>query len=439
MKVLKFGGTSVGSAERIQKLKSLIVNNERKIVVLSAMSGTTNHLVEIANHYYAKQTEKAHNAVNVLEDKYKKEVTNLYQNTDYEKKCWEQLSLHFNILRNFEVNSFSADEERIILAQGELMSTFMTNLYLQQQGVKSILLPALEFMRKDHYDEPDMYHISALLKREVALYPDIDLFITQGYICRSFDGRIDNLKRGGSDYSASIIGAAIQAEEVQIWTDIDGFHNNDPRIVEKTYSIPVLSFDEAAELAYFGAKILHPNCVIPVQEAKIPLVIKNTMDPQACGTTITENTEGIGIKAVAAKDNIVAIKIKSGRMMIAYGFMRKVFEIFEHYKTSIDMITTSEVAVSLTIDDISSLKEIVEKLKKFGVVEVDYSMSIIAVVGNRISEDQKSVISIFSALQDIPLRMISFGGSRHNISLLVETTYKKAALDALNKIFKRNS
>lgn len=439
MKVLKFGGTSVGSAERIQKLKSLIVNNERKIVVLSAMSGTTNHLVEIANHYYAKQTEKAHNAVNVLEDKYKKEVTNLYQNTDYEKKCWEQLSQHFNILRNFEVNSFSADEERIILAQGELMSTFMTNLYLQQQGVKSILLPALEFMRKDHYDEPDMYHISALLKREVALYPDIDLFITQGYICRSFDGRIDNLKRGGSDYSASIIGAAIQAEEVQIWTDIDGFHNNDPRIVEKTYSIPVLSFDEAAELAYFGAKILHPNCVIPVQEAKIPLVIKNTMDPQACGTTITENTEGIGIKAVAAKDNIVAIKIKSGRMMIAYGFMRKVFEIFEHYKTSIDMITTSEVAVSLTIDDISSLKEIVEKLKKFGVVEVDYSMSIIAVVGNRISEDQKSVISIFSALQDIPLRMISFGGSRHNISLLVETTYKKAALDALNKIFKRNS
>jgi aspartate kinase len=309
----------------------------------------------------------------------------------------------------------------------------LQNFYLNETGVKSVLLPALSFMRKDLHDEPDIFYTNQILKREIAQYPDCKLFITQGYICRNYAGEVDNLKRGGSDYSASIIGAAIGAEEVQIWTDIDGFHNNDPRVVEKTHSISHLSFDEAAELAYFGAKILHPACVIPVQEADIPLWIKNTMNPQAFGTLISSETKNEGIKAIAAKDNITAIKIKSGRMLLAYGFLRKIFEVFEKYKTSIDMITTSEVAVSLTIDDTTHLNAITEEIKKFGVVEVDKNMTIISIVGNKISESKGTTAKILNALNDTPVRMISFGGSRYNISLLVEECYKKAAMEALNE------
>jgi len=436
MKVLKFGGTSVGSPERMKALPKLIVNDEPKIVVLSAMSGTTNNLVEIASLLYQKKLTEAATAVKNLEEKYARVVDELFSTPDYKKMATATLKERFDQLKSFSAGEFSVKEERIILAQGELMSTALQNLYLNETGVNSVLLPALSFMRKDQRDEPDMYFIREILTRELEKYPDCKLFITQGYVCRSFKGEIDNLKRGGSDYSASIIGAAINAEEVQIWTDIDGFHNNDPRVVEKTHSISHLSFDEASELAYFGAKILHPTCVIPLQEAKIPLWIKNTLEPSAFGTLISTATGEGEIKAVAAKDNITAIKVKSGRMMLAYGFLRQIFEIFEDYKTSIDMITTSEVAVSLTIDDTTHLEKIVEKLKHFGTVEVDKNMTIISIVGNKISESKGVAAKIFGALSDLPIRMIAFGGSRYNVSLLVENAYKKAALEALNtKLF----
>jgi aspartate kinase len=437
MKVYKFGGTSVGSAERMKALPKLIVDEQPKIVVLSAMSGTTNSLVEIATLLYQNKSEEATAAIKNLEDKYSKVVQELFSKPEFVQKAQSKLKESFDTIRNFMLANFTAKEERVILAQGELMSTMLQNLYLNEIGAKSILLPALSFMRKDLNDEPDLYFIREVLKREIEKHPTCKLFITQGYICRGYQGDVDNLKRGGSDYSASLIGAAIDAEEVQIWTDIDGFHNNDPRVVEKTHPISKLSFDEASELAYFGAKILHPTCVIPVQEANIPLFIKNTMNPEAYGTCISSEAEGEGIiKAVAAKDNITAVKIKSARMLLAYGFIRKIFEVFEDYRTSIDMITTSEVAVSLTIDDTGNLQKIVTELNNLGSVEIDKDMAIVSVVGNRISENKNVASKIFGALSDIPIRMISFGGSRHNISLLVHSSYKKAALEALNsKLF----
>lgn len=436
MKVLKFGGTSVGSPERMKALPKLIVNDEPKIVVLSAMSGTTNNLVEIAALLYQKKQAEAATAIKNLEEKYACVIDELFGTPEYKKRAATLIKERFDQLKSFSVENFSVKDERVILAQGELMSTTLENLYLNETGVNSVLLPALSFMRKDQRDEPDMYFIREILTHELEKHPDCKLFITQGYVCRSFTGEIDNLKRGGSDYSASIIGAAIKADEVQIWTDIDGFHNNDPRIVEKTHSISHLSFDEASELAYFGAKILHPTCVIPVQEANIPLWIKNTLDPAAFGTLISSSTGEGSIKAVAAKDNITAIKVKSGRMMMAYGFLRQIFEIFEDYSTPIDMITTSEVAVSLTIDDTTSLEKITAELKNFGTVEVDKDMTIISIVGNKISESKGATAKILGALSDMPIRMISFGGSRYNVSLLVESTYKKAALEALNsKLF----
>jgi aspartate kinase len=434
MKVLKFGGTSVGSSERMKALPALIVDNQLKIVVLSAMSGTTNNLVEIATCLYQNKPEEATNIIKSLKDKYAKVVEELFSTAEYKKLAAEILKKIFNTIESFSAINFTAKDERVILAQGELMSTMLQNYYLNETGVKSILLPALNFMRKDMNGEPDMYFIKEILKRELAQYPDCKLFITQGYICRAHNGEINNLKRGGSDYTASIIGAAINAEEVQIWTDIDGFHNNDPRVVDKTHSISKLSFEEASELAYFGAKILHPTCVVPVQEANIPMYIKNTMDPKAFGTRISSETDGEGIiKAVAAKDNITAVKVKSGRMMLAYGFLRKIFEVFEDYHTSIDMITTSEVAVSLTIDDTSNLNKITNELQQFCTVEVDKDMTIISVVGYKISENKDAAAKILSALTNVPIRMISFGGSRHNISLLIKSEDKKKALEALNE------
>jgi aspartate kinase len=434
MKVYKFGGTSVGSPERMKSLPTLIVNDEPKIVVLSAMSGTTNCLVEIAALLREGKHGEVQLKVDALEARYAKVVLELLATAEFRQLASLALGKQFALLRGIQPQGFSLREERIILAQGELMSTMLQNLYLNELGVESVLLPALDFMRKDLHDEPDLYFIGEILKRELARFPTCKLFITQGYICRDYYGEVDNLKRGGSDYTASIIGAAIRAEEVQIWTDIDGFHNNDPRVVEKTHSIPHLSFDEASELAYFGAKILHPTCVIPVHEANIPLWIKNTMNPQAFGTLISEETDEGEVKAVAAKDNITAIKIKSGRMLLAYGFMRQVFDVFEKFRTPIDMITTSEVAVSLTIDDTSHLDEIVCALQAFGTVIVDQGMTIISLVGNKISEHNGVAAKVFGAMSDIPIRMISFGGSRYNISMLVESGYKKAAMEALNKI-----
>lgn len=432
MKVLKFGGTSVGSAERIKEVASLVNDSQRKIVVLSAMSGTTNSLVEITNYLYKKNHDGANEVINNLERKYYTEVEALYSKKEYKEKGKELIKAHFDYIKSFTKDLFTVFEEKTILAQGELISTAMFNYYMHELGIKSELLPALDYMRIDKNNEPDPVYIRENLSQLVDQLPNCSLFITQGYICRNAFGEIDNLQRGGSDYSASLIGAAINASEIQIWTDIDGMHNNDPRFVENTRSIADLSFDEAAELAYFGAKILHPTSVLPAKLANIPVRLLNTMDPKAPGTLISSKQTKDRIAAIAAKDGIIAIKIKSGRMLLAYGFLRKVFEIFESYKTPIDMITTSEVGVSVTIDNSRHLEEIIDDLKKFGTVDVDDNMVIICVVGDLVGEKKGYASNIFEALKEIPIRMISYGGSDHNVSVLIAANDKKDALRALS-------
>jgi aspartate kinase len=433
MKILKFGGTSVGSAERMHALVQLINDNTPIIVVLSAMSGTTNSLVEIASALHLKENEKAQELILSLHKKYDDVIKQLYKSSVTLNKGKELLDSHFDYLHSFTIDSFTAKEERAILAQGELLSTALFQYYLEEIKIDSVLLPALNFMRIDENDEPDMKYIETNIKTELAKHLNTKLFITQGYICRDTFGEIDNLKRGGSDYTATIIGAAIRSEEIQIWTDIDGMHNNDPRIVDKTHPIAELSFDEAAELAYFGAKILHPTCILPAQTRNIPVRLLNTMQPEAKGTVISSKATSDSIKAVAAKDGITAINIKSGRMLLAYGFLRAVFEIFERYKTPIDMITTSEVAVSLTIDNVKNIDAIKKELEEFCTVEVDNDLTIVCIVGSFAAEKQGYAFRIFDALKNIPLRMISYGGSENNISVLVDTKLKKDALVALNK------
>lgn len=433
MKVLKFGGTSVGSADRMKEVAALVNDGDRKIVVLSAMSGTTNNLVEIANYLYKKNHDGANEIVSQMEKKYYEEVEALYATDKYKELGRELIRLHFDEIKSYTRDVFTVYEEKSILAQGELMSTAMVNYYLQEQGVASALLPALDFMRTNKNSEPDMAYIRENLNPLLEEQPEVQIFITQGYICRNAFGEVDNLQRGGSDYSASLIGAAVGADEIQIWTDIDGMHNNDPRYVEGTRSIAELSFDEAAELAYFGAKILHPTSVLPAKLADIPVRLLNTIDPSAPGTTISGKEIKGDIKAIAAKDGITAIRIKSGRMLLAYGFMRKVFEIFESYKTPIDMITTSEVGVSVTIDNDRHIDDIVDDLKKFGTVDVDRDQVIICVVGDLVRENKGYANRIFNALRDIPVRMISYGGSDHNISMLVSADYKKLALRTLSE------
>lgn len=433
MLVLKFGGTSVGSAERIKNLAELTKGKKPKIVVLSAMSGTTNALVEISQALYEKNTSKAKELIQSLEDKYRKEIKDLYNNETIAKKGNELLDDYFNYITSFlDFPIFTSKEEKIILAQGELLSTHMFHFYMSEIGEKTILLPALEFMRINKDGEPDFPYIEERIKEEIKKYPDIDFFITQGYICKNAQGDIDNLQRGGSDYTACIIGAVIDAEEIQIWTDIDGMHNNDPRFVNKTHPINELSFDEAAELAYFGAKILHPTCILPAQKRGIPVALKNTMQPEAKGTLIGNINTPEGIRAVAAKDGIYAITIKSGRMLLAYGFLKTIFEIFDKYKTSIDMITTSEVAVSLTIDNPSNLEYILKELREIANVEYEKDQTIIAIVGNIAKNESGYAVKILEALKNIPLHMISYGGSEHNISVVIDSKSKKEALQALN-------
>ena len=433
MNILKFGGTSVGSADRMKALVTLISGSDRKIVVLSAMSGTTNKLVEICTALFNKEHKEANDFINALETIYLKEVELLYAIEEFKIKGSDLIKNHFNYLRSFTLDMFTSNEEKAILAQGELLSTALFHFHLQEIGIASALLPALNFMRIDENEEPQLKYIEKNLNDELQKYPDTNLFITQGYICRNAFGEIDNLKRGGSDYTASIIGAAIQAKEVQIWTDIDGMHNNDPRIVNKTHAIHQLSFDEAAELAYFGAKILHPTCILPAQKRNIPVLLKNTMQPEALGTVISNSHSEEGIKAVAAKDGICAINIKSDRMLLAHGFLRAVFEIFERYKTSIDMITTSEIAVSLSIDNDTYLKEIIKELEEFANVEVEKDQTIICIVGSLPKNKAGYGFKVLEALKDIPLRMVSYGGSSNNISVLINSNHKKEALMALNK------
>ncbi|GAB4142436.1 MAG: aspartate kinase [Bacteroidia bacterium] len=433
MLVMKFGGTSVGSPERMKALVPLIADDRPKIVVLSAMSGTTNSLVEIANALYAKDTDKARKLITDLEEKYKKVVAELYTTAVAAQKGHELVREHFEYLRNFTIDLFTANEEKAVLAQGELLSTALVHFYLEEIGIHSVLLPALNFMRIDENDEPDLQYIETHLKKELTAHASCKLFITQGYICRNAFGEIDNLKRGGSDYTATLVGAALHAPEVQIWTDIDGMHNNDPRIVDKTFPVEELSFDEAAELAYFGAKILHPTCVLPAQKRNVPVRLLNTMQPEAKGTIIGAASAVDRITAVAAKDGITAIKIRSARMLLAYGFLRSVFEVFERYRTPIDMITTSEVAVSLTIDNPTNLEEIAEELKSFGTVEIDRDQTIVCIVGTFGKDKTGYASRVFDALRNIPIRMISYGGSENNISILIDTPRKKETLQALNK------
>jgi aspartate kinase len=432
MKVLKFGGTSVGSPERMHALEKLIASNDRRIVVLSAVAGTTNALVEIATAYSKGNTEEAAAFINVLYEKYKVFVNEIYK-TDAGKKNGNALiEAHFKTLHDFSKEGFKGSEEGTILAQGELLSTALFHYYLEEVNVPSVLLSALDFMRIDQDNEPMLDYIETHLTEVLARYPNDKLFITQGYICRNSFGETDNLKRGGSDYSASLIGAAIRSEEVQIWTDIDGMHNNDPRYVKPTFPIAELSFDEAAELAYFGAKILHPSTIWPAKKFNIPVRLLNTMEPTAKGTLIKKEAKSQNITAIAAKDGIIAIKIKSTRMLLAYGFLRSVFEVFERYKTPIDMITTSEVAVSITIDNPKRLDNIVADLKEFGTVEVDTDQTIICIVGDLMGDKKGYASMIFDPLKNISIRMISYGGSNNNVSLLINTTSKIEALQALN-------
>jgi len=436
MKVLKFGGTSVGSPERMKKLLEIIDANERQIVVLSAVSGTTNSLVEIGQAYLAGDKPRATQLIKVLKDKYEVFIKELFTKNEFRAEGQEVIDYHFGLLNNLSNDLFTTIEEKIVLAQGELLSTTLYHVYLKEIGVPSVLLPALDFMRIDEDNEPEVDFITSHLTPLLAKYPDNKLFITQGYICRNSFGEIDNLRRGGSDYTASLIGAGIRSEEVQIWTDIDGMHNNDPRIVKGTKPIAQLSFDEAAELAYFGAKILHPQSVFPAQKYKIPVRLLNTMDPKAQGTLITNESEKDQIKSIAAKDGITAIKIQSSRMLLAHGFLRRLFEVFERYKTSIDMITTSEVAVSLTIDDTTYIDDIINELNAFGTVDIDKNQTIICVVGDFGADKHGYAARVLEAVKHIPIRMISYGGSDHNMSVLINTADKTEALRSLhNRLF----
>lgn len=440
MQVYKFGGTSVGTPERMKDVCKLITEDgQQKVVVLSAMSGTTNSLVEIADYVRKGNLEGAGTTITHLRRKYREHIPQLYSTEEMRqatRRLIDDIFLDIHDLCNVK---FSESTEKEILSKGEIISTNMVTNYLKEQKIKAALIPALDYMRLDKNSEPDMHYIRENLQKQLAANPGYDIYITQGFICRNAKGEIDNLQRGGSDYTATLIGASIRAEEVQIWTDIDGMHNNDPRFVEGTTPVRQLNFEESAELAYFGAKILHPTCIQPARITGVPVRLKNTMDPHAPGTIINNEMQEGTIKAVAAKDNITAVKIVSSRMLLASGFLCKVFSIFDKYKTPIDMITTSEVGVSVTIDKTGRLAAIVERLKKIGTVQVDHDMCIICVVGDLRSENTGFETIATEALRDIPLRMISYGGSNHNISFLVSMNDKQRALQALQEtIFNRH-
>ena len=440
MRVLKLGGTSVGKPERMHQVAELINDGVQKIVVLSAVSGTTNSLVGINEAYKKEGLGKAHLLINQLEATYYPFIKKLYTTPASLEKGQKLIEEKFNFLRSFDPITFDGDDEKMILAQGELISTNLFVLYAQEIGMDAVLIPALEFMRTQE-GEPDLEYITKAVQQTLKQTTAANLYITQGYICKNERGAVDNLRRGGSDYTATLLGAAANADEIQIWTDIDGVHNNDPRIVDNTFPIHELSFAEAAELAYFGAKILHPSCVLPAQKSGVPVKLLNTMAPKAKGTIISKNTStSVGIaKAIAAKDNITAIRIISTRMLNAYGFLKRVFEVFENYKTPIDMITTSEVAVSLTIDDNSNLDAILNELNSFGSVEVDSNQTIICVVGQFSHQQAGAAVQVLNPIQHLPLRMISGGGSKSNISILLDTAHKKEALVALHEALFRET
>ncbi|WP_270090262.1 aspartate kinase [Sphingobacterium sp. SYP-B4668] len=437
MKILKFGGTSVGSAARIKGLLEIVNPSERQIVVLSAVAGTTNALVEISQAYLVGKKDEAKQLIKQHKDKYETLIKELFSTDAGYQRGKDLIDYHFDFISSLSNELFTPIEEKVVLAQGELISTTLFHFHLTEIGVPSVLLPALDFMKIDEDNEPMVGYLGEKLGAILAQHPDNALFITQGFICRNSFGEIDNLRRGGSDYTASLIGAGIQADEVQIWTDIDGMHNNDPRIVKNTTPIAHLSFNEAAELAYFGAKILHPQSVFPAQKYNVPVRVLNTMDPQAAGTLISKDGAQKGIiRAIAAKDGITAIHIHSSRMLLAYGFLRKVFEIFERYKTPIDMITTSEVAISLSIDDTTHLADIIKEVEDFGTVSADENQTIVCVVGDFGQNTHGYAARVLDAVKHLPIRMISYGGSDYNVSILLDSEYKTEALRSLhNRLF----
>lgn len=439
MKVLKFGGTSVGTAQRIQNLAQIIPGSEPIVVVLSAMSGTTNALIEIADTATSGDHDKALELTLKHESKYLKTNDELFSTGMYKKRGEEFVKDMFGTIKRKFKENFCASDAKEVVAVGELLSTGLFHMYLVEIGRRSAYLPALSYMRIDKDKEPDYFYIGENLNRLIKENQGAQVYVTQGFICRDVDGRIDNLGRGGSDYTAAIIGNVICADEVQIWTDIDGLHNNDPRYVEGTSPIRELSFDEAAELAYFGAKILHPSTILPCSRRNIPVILKNTLQPADPGTVITGEYNPSGIKALAAKDGITAIKIRSSRMLMAHGFLKRVFEIFDHFKTPVDMITTSEVAVSLTIDNSSNLDQIVSELRQFSTVEVDPNQTIICIVGDFVAEKPGYADRVLSTIRHIPIRMISYGGSSHNISVLINSQHKIEALKALHQVVSSNS
>jgi aspartate kinase len=434
MIVLKFGGTSVGSAKNIKKVVEIITGlKEQKIIVLSAVSGTTNSLVDIYKTINKKEIQHSLVLISDLEVTYLSLINELFVTKTYQQKANDFVLEKFNFLRKLTKNAANLLLENTMVAQGELLSTNLVQLYLEESEVSSTLISALDFMEVNKDNEPDISKIKGKIIPIINQKPKETTWITQGFICKNEIGEFSNLQRGGSDYTASLIGAAINAKEIQIWTDIDGMHNNDPRFVENTFSIEEISFDEAAELAYFGAKILHPQSLIPAKENNIPVLLKNTFNPVSKGTIIKNKTVNKGFTAVAAKDGITAIKIKSYRMLMAYGFLKKVFEVFENNQTPIDMITTSEVAISLTIDDISYLSKIISELEPFGKIQIDSDLSIICVAGDFSQKKEGVTAQVFNSLKGIPVRMISYGGSNYNISLLVKSTHKIAALNSLNQ------
>jgi aspartate kinase len=433
MKVMKFGGTSVGKPVRMQQVSQLITKDkEDKIVVLSALSGTTNALVEIGRSIAAGERQEAIQQIDMLHSHYRSFVGELLKEDKFQAKAASIVAEHFEFLTIILKISFSEALNKDILAQGELLSTKLFSIFLEEIGIDHVLIPALEFMSIDDHDEPQLGAIRIKLQQVLKKNTDKSLFITQGYICRNPRGEVDNLKRGGSDYSASLIAAACHASVCEIWTDIDGMHNNDPRIVKKTLPVEQLSFDEAAELAYFGAKILHPTCIWPARLQNVPVKLLNTMEPDAPGTVIRQEAGSVGVKAIAAKDGIIAINLKSSRMLLAYGFLRKIFEVFEKYRTSIDMVTTSEVAVSVTIDNTLHLGAIVKELEPFGTIDVEEDHTIVSIVGNEIAQTSDLLAKLFVALKTVPVRMVSYGGSKHNVSLLIPSVYKTQTLQLLN-------
>jgi len=435
MNVLKFGGTSLGNPERMKNLCDLITGDkQRKIVVLSAVSGTTNQLYQIGGHLNMRDIKDAGDLLTNLKSFYSDYIADLFLIEESTKSALNYLDSWVRGIENLFSRDYNKQLLDLLVSNGEELSTSLFSLLLHERKINSKLISALDFMLINQEGEPDLGFIRGQLNIILNKYQKHQILVTQGFICRDPQGRTANLKRGGSDYSASIIGVCCEALEIQIWTDIDGMHNNDPREVQKTYPLSKLSFDEAAELAYFGAKILHPATLLPAKQFNIPVRVKSTLNPGAEGTLISKVNQEVGssVKAIAAKNGITAIKIRSSRMLMAYGFLRKVFEIFEKYKTPIDMITTSEVAVSVTIDDTSSLFDVITELEPFGEVEVDYDQTIICVVGNLVADDRGVVSKIFMALDEIPIRMISYGGSKNNISILVGSAFRRQALNALN-------